>query len=79
MKAITASEANRQFSSVLRQVAQGEVFTVISRGRSVASIQPISDLHLDRQKAKTSLVSRLGSQAINGSRKWTRNELYEGQ
>jgi hypothetical protein len=35
---ISASEANRSFPSLLRQVAQGECFTVLSRGRPVAVI-----------------------------------------
>lgn len=37
MATISASEANRSFSSLLRQVAQGERFTVLSRGRPVAA------------------------------------------
>jgi hypothetical protein len=38
---VTASEANRQFSSVLRDVVQGEVVTVTSRGNP-ASISSAS-------------------------------------
>ena len=40
MRTVTAADANRQFSSVLREVSQGETFTVVSRGRPVATISP---------------------------------------
>ena len=42
MRTVTAADANRQFSSVLREVSQGETFTVVSRGRPVATISPTS-------------------------------------
>jgi antitoxin (DNA-binding transcriptional repressor) of toxin-antitoxin stability system len=31
MKTVTAGDANRQFSSILREVVQGQAFTVLSR------------------------------------------------
>jgi prevent-host-death family protein len=37
---VSASEANRSFSTLLRQVAQGQRFTVLSHGRPVATIAP---------------------------------------
>jgi antitoxin (DNA-binding transcriptional repressor) of toxin-antitoxin stability system len=33
MKTISAADANRHFSRVLREVSQGEHVTVVSRGR----------------------------------------------
>ncbi|MBU1666080.1 MAG: type II toxin-antitoxin system Phd/YefM family antitoxin [Gammaproteobacteria bacterium] len=39
MKTVTAAEANRQFSRVLREIGQGETFTVLSRGKAVATIE----------------------------------------
>jgi prevent-host-death family protein len=42
MGLVSASEANRSFSFLLRQVAQGETFTVLSRGRPIATISPHS-------------------------------------
>ena len=38
MKTISAADANRHFSSLLRDVATGEVVTVVSRGKPVAVI-----------------------------------------
>lgn len=42
MKTVTAADANRQFSTVLQRVSRGEAFTVISRGKPVATIAPPS-------------------------------------
>lgn len=38
MKSISAAEANRHFSSVLREVSRGAQITVTSRGKPVATI-----------------------------------------
>jgi prevent-host-death family protein len=39
---VSASEANRSFAALLRQVAQGQSFTVHSHGRAVANLTPVS-------------------------------------
>lgn len=78
MKTVTAGDANRQFSSVLREVAQGEIFTVLSRGRPVATILPARAEDVQRQGAKRSLLERLRQQKVLGARDWTRDELYGG-
>jgi prevent-host-death family protein len=77
MKTISAAEANRQFSSVLREVAKGEVFTVLSRGRTVASIAPYAGGDGERKAARKSLLARLRSQSVTGTRGWTRGDLYD--
>lgn len=77
MRTVSAAEANRQFSSVLREVAQGETFTVLSRGKPVATISSAKLEDAQRRSAKTSLMTRLHAQASTGSRNWTRDELYE--
>jgi prevent-host-death family protein len=40
MKNVSAGDANRHFSSLLRDVATGQVVTVLSRGKPVATISP---------------------------------------
>lgn len=77
MKTVTAADANRQFSSVLRDVSHGEIFTVVSRGKPVATISPAKAADARRGRAKAALLQRLGRQAIKGRRNWTRDELYE--
>jgi prevent-host-death family protein len=76
MKTINASEANRRFSWLLREVARGEVYTVVSRGKPVASIAPTGEETSQRRKAKSDLLERLNRQAVTGDRDWTRDELY---
>lgn len=76
MRTVTAADANRQFSSVLREVAQGETFTVVSRGKPVATIAPTQAADGQRQVAKALLLARLQAQTPTGARDWTRDELY---
>lgn len=77
MKTVTAGDANRHFSSLLREVATGEVITVLSRGKPVATIAPVRSDSLEREAAKINLLSRLRQQTPSGARNWTRDELYE--
>ncbi|TSE21691.1 prevent-host-death family protein [Tepidimonas alkaliphilus] len=78
MKTLTASEANRHFSHLLRQVAEGEVVTIVSRGKTVATILPARPDHFERQRARQRLLARLHQQPASSARNWTRDELYEG-
>ena len=77
MRTVTAAEANRQFSAVLREVAQGETITVVSRGRPVATIAPADATDGQRHAAKALLLARLRGQPATGTRDWTRDELYD--
>ncbi len=78
MKTISAGDANRHFSNVLRDVATGEVVTVLSRGKPVATISPAHSGCSEREAAKLNLLGRLRQQKACGARNWTRDELYEG-
>lgn len=79
MKTVTASEANRQFSAVLRAVTQGERVTVTSRGKAVATIEPIRGQGEAARAgaAKRRLFERLAQVRAAGSRRWTRDDLYD--
>ena len=77
MKTVTASDANRQFSSVLREVAHGEIITVTSRGKPVATISPAKVANAQRSVAKMTLLKRLSKQATTDTRNWKRDDLYE--
>jgi prevent-host-death family protein len=78
MKTISAGDANRHFSRLLRDVATGEVITVLSRGKPVATIAPARSEGGEREVAKLSLLGRLRQQKPSGARNWIRDELYEG-
>ena len=77
MQTVRAVDANRHFSSVLKQVAQGEEFLVISRGKPVATIAPVKKIDSSHIAARTLLLDRLSSQESTGVRSWSRDELYE--
>ena len=75
---VNAAEANRSFSKLLRQVAQGESFTVLSHGRPVATLSPAQEQSGERQQNRKVLLNRLSLQpATDQQRTWTRDELYE--
>lgn len=76
MRTVSAGDANRHFSSVLREVTEGEIVTVLSRGKPVATISPARIDDARRQAARLSLLERLRQQKASGTRDWTRNELY---
>lgn len=63
---------------MLRDVAMGEVVTVLSRGKPVATIAPVRLNSEQRQSAKRVLLARLSQQKALGKRSWSREQLYEG-
>jgi prevent-host-death family protein len=78
MKTVSAADANRHFSSLLRDVRSGESVTVLSRGKPVAVIAPvIHNRDKQRQAAKSHLLDRLRNQKMQGERTWKREDLYE--
>jgi prevent-host-death family protein len=74
---ISAAEANRQFSSVLRQVRGGRTFVVTSHGRPVARIVPIDERNQVAEAARTALLERLDGTPVIDVGTWTRDELYK--
>jgi prevent-host-death family protein len=74
-RAITASEANRHFSEMLRDVAEGESFTVTSRGRAVARVVPVD--RDDQKKRFERLLAYLKTLPARPAQPWTREELYD--
>ncbi len=76
MKTITAANANRGFSTLLREVQDGEEIMILSRGTPVARIISVNSGALPKNEMKKNLLSRLKSQSVTGFRNWTRDELY---
>ena len=75
---VTAAEANRHFSRLLRTVQSGRSVTVTSHGRPVARIVPCGPVTEEQRAARRALIDRLRAQpAIEQPRDWTRDELYE--
>ena len=78
MKSISAAEANRHFSALLREVSRGAQITVTSRGKPMATICAAEQVERrERVAAKRALLSRLRATRATGARSWSRDELYE--
>jgi prevent-host-death family protein len=60
---VTATEANRQFSRLLREVEEGGRITITKDGRPVAILVPVGD---ERQEALAAAVERFDALAARG-------------
>jgi prevent-host-death family protein len=77
-KSVSAAEANRNFSRLLREVREGVSFTVTSHGRPVARIVPAETEVAKAEAAWKRVLARLERQSARGvERDWTREELYD--
>jgi prevent-host-death family protein len=76
-KAVSAADANRDFSKLLRAVRDGDSFVITSHGKPVAKIVPFVAQDRVRQAAKTALLAHLRAQPSLNISRWTRDELYE--
>jgi prevent-host-death family protein len=80
MRTISAADANRYLSRLVREVAAGEGVIVTSRGEPVAKVVPIEPADLNeqqRQKAWEDHIARLRSQPALNLGKITRDEIYD--
>jgi len=76
-KAISAADANRKFSQLLRDVREGQSYVVTSHGKAVARIAPVNQNHPTATSARSSLLHRLRSERVVKIGRWKRDELYE--
>lgn len=77
MKTISAAEANRHFSNLLRDASTGANITILSHGEPVAVLGPATVDHGHHKAARFRLLERLRSQQLSGERNWIRSDLYE--
>ena len=78
-KVVSAAEANRRFSQLLRSVREGDSYVVTAHGRPVAKIIPIREVEAVKERAREILLARLRSQPAIDIGPWTREELYEDE
>jgi prevent-host-death family protein len=76
-KMVSAADANRRFSELLRYVKSGRSVVVTSHGRPVAKIVPFVEDECAVKAARSSLFARLRSERVVKASRWTRNELYD--
>ncbi|HTQ13914.1 MAG TPA: type II toxin-antitoxin system prevent-host-death family antitoxin [Rhizomicrobium sp.] len=81
-KTISAAEANRAFSRLLKDVRKGESYTVTSHGEPVARIVPAGEETRESEKVRRdaawqALLARLRSQPAMNSGQWSRDEAHD--
>lgn len=78
-KAVSAADANRRFSELLREVKKGHSYLVTSHGRPIAKIIPVEEDTKTNSSSRSLLLKRLRSQRAVNIGHWTRSELYENE
>ena len=80
-ESISAADANRNFSQLLRGVReQGATYVVTAHGKPVARLVPAVEddgKSAAREAAKKRLLKHLRALPIVKIGRWTRDELYE--
>lgn len=74
---VSAADAKRKFSKLLRKVREGHSFIVISHGTAVAGILPVSENGEAWPGAHSALLERLKSQPVSDIGPWKRDDLYK--
>ena len=78
-KAVSAADANRKFSKLLRAVREGKSYVVTSHGEAVVRIVPVEKNGGAMRGARTSLLKRLAAERVVKIGHWSRDELYDAQ
>ena len=78
-KAVSAADANRKFSKLLRTVKEGHSYVVTSHGKAVAKIVPVEQNGTVTPGARSALLKRLRSQTVVSIGRWNRDQLYEDE
>jgi prevent-host-death family protein len=76
---VSAADANRKFSLILRGVREGQSYVVTSHRKPVARIVPAEKHEGLKAGARAVLLSRLERQPVVQVGRWSRDELYEDE
>jgi len=76
-KSVSAADANRRFSELLRTVNTGRSVVVTKHGKAVARISPVIQDDRAEEGARSALFARLSRERVVNARRWTRDELYD--
>lgn len=75
-RAVSAADANREFSRLLRRVRAGHSVVITSHGRPIARMTPISEGSAVSAAARRALFDRLSAEPVVKAGRWTRDELH---
>lgn len=73
---VTATEANQRFSELLRDVSQGDSFTITSRGKPVARVTAPVPEQSQADKIDA-YIERTKNRPIVYTGPWKREDLYK--
>jgi prevent-host-death family protein len=76
-EAVSAADANRRFSQLLRSVREGRSFVVTAHGRPIAKLVPVGQRDLVAGRARAALIARLRAAPATDVGRWSRDELYD--
>jgi prevent-host-death family protein len=74
---VSAADANRQFSTILREVRGGASYVVTAHGKAIARIVPCEAEDAARAAARSNLLQRMRDQPVTDIGPWHRDDLYE--
>ena len=78
---VTAAEANRSFSQLLRGVREGRSYLVTAHGRPLAWLVPATEGAFRERRLRSAalraLIERVRSQPAVDIGRWRRDELYD--
>lgn len=74
---VSAADANRDFSKLLRDVRNGNSVVITNHGKPIAKIIPFEAGDRVRAAARKILLARLRSQPAIDVGPWTRDELHD--
>ena len=74
---VSAADANRNFSHILREVRGGASYVVTAHGKPVARIVPCEPADTARATARATLLQRLRDQPVTDIGPWNRDDLYQ--
>lgn len=74
---ISASEANRQFSALLRGIGKGTVYHITRHGNTIARLVPANDSNSSADAVRKQLLAELREGPGYDIVPWTRDELYD--
>ena len=77
LEAVSAADANRSFSELLRGVREGTSYVVTSHGKPVAKLIPFDTDAESADGARRTLLARLRAQPVVDVGPWTRDALYQ--
>jgi prevent-host-death family protein len=74
---VSAADANRNFSDLLRQVREGRTIVVTVHGKATAKLIPFDAAQQRAGTGRAVLMARLAGQRSVKAGRWTRESLYQ--